>query len=81
MKYRKKSSIIEAVRYDKANPDEALKFVPSVAAFSAPDGTLCILSFRGSMECSDGDYIIRDIKGKYYPCKPDIFAQTYEPIN
>ncbi|MEV2312373.1 hypothetical protein ABNE62_22875 [Paenibacillus larvae] len=27
-----------------------------------------------------GDYIIRGVKGEYYPCKPDIFAETYEPV-
>jgi hypothetical protein len=32
------------------------------------------------MHATAGDYIIRGIKGEYYPCKPDIFLETYEPV-
>jgi hypothetical protein len=31
------------------------------------------------MTAMPGDYIIRGVKGEFYPCKPDIFAATYEP--
>jgi hypothetical protein len=30
------------------------------------------------MEISEGDYIIKGIKGEYYPCKPDVFRESYE---
>lgn len=39
-----------------------------------------IKTLEGTMRCDVGDWIIRGIKGEIYPCKPDIFAATYEPI-
>jgi hypothetical protein len=33
------------------------------------------------MEAAEGDWIIRGVKGEIYPCKPDIFAMTYEPVD
>ena len=46
----------------------------------ADDGTeaLLIKTLEGAHHVSDGDFIIRGIKGELYPCKPDIFAATYE---
>lgn len=43
-----------------------------------PD-TLCICSHGGVHEVGWDDWIIRGVKGEIYPCKPDIFAATYEP--
>ena len=40
-------------------------------------GTLIIHTLEGDHEASPGDYIIKGIKGEYYPCKPDIFEQSY----
>lgn len=42
------------------------------------DGALMIRTLEGDMRVTYGDYIIRGIQGEFYPCKPDIFAQTYE---
>ena len=42
-------------------------------------GGLSIKTLEGKMIASDGDYIIRGIKGEFYPCKPDIFEKTYMP--
>ena len=49
----------------------------------APDGGvsgfhLRIKTLEGDMRCDPGDWLIRGIKGELYPCKPDIFAATYE---
>jgi hypothetical protein len=41
------------------------------------DTVLLIKTLEGNMIASDGDYIIRGVKGEYYPCKPDIFELTY----
>jgi hypothetical protein len=38
-----------------------------------------IRTTEGIMTAGPGDWIIRGIKGELYPCKPDVFAQTYEP--
>ena len=40
-----------------------------------------IQTLEGVHEASVGDYIIRGIAGEIYPCKPDIFRATYEPLN
>ena len=43
------------------------------------DGTAVIDTLEGAMRAQVGDWIIQDVKG-VYPCKPDIFAATYEPL-
>ena len=43
------------------------------------DGTMLIETLEGVMCATPGDWIIRGVKGELYPCKPDIFAATYEP--
>ena len=42
--------------------------------------TLDIQTWEGTMSASPGDWIICGIKGEFYPCKPDIFEDTYEPV-
>lgn len=46
---------------------------------NAPD-FLVIFTLEGQMRCDRGDWIIRGVKGEFYPCKPDIFKQTYEEV-
>ena len=46
-----------------------------------PDVKFMIQTLEGVHEASVGDYIIRGIAGEIYPCKPDIFRATYEPLN
>lgn len=41
---------------------------------------MTIKTLEGDMVASIGDYIIKGVKGEFYPCKPDIFKQTYEPL-
>ena len=41
---------------------------------------LCIPTLEGVMIATQGDFIIRGVKGELYPCKPDIFATTYEAV-
>ena len=45
------------------------------------DGTLSIATLEGTMRAEQGDYIIRGVKGEYYPIKPDIFLETYDPVD
>jgi hypothetical protein len=51
----------------------------------APDvvggGDLVVKTLEGRHLASPGDWIIRGVKGELYPCKPDIFAMTYEPVD
>ena len=43
--------------------------------------TIAIDTLEGAMHASPGDWIIRGVAGEFYPCKPDIFAATYEPAH
>lgn len=88
MKYRKKSVVIEAVQWtgdrDIINNFIGLKNNPNNSIFSySEDGVLLIKTLEsghGMHTANIGDYIIKGVKGEFYPCKPDIFAMTYEPV-
>lgn len=45
------------------------------------NGKLCIMTLEGVMTASVGDWIIKGVHDEFYPCKPDIFAKTYEMIS
>ena len=84
MKYRKKPVVIEAVQW-VGNPDEMpIPPAPSEllrqrALLDAPWWE--IKTLEGWYKLTPGDWIIKGIKGEFYPCKPDIFAATYEDAN
>lgn len=44
------------------------------------DGSLNIATLEGTMRADVGDWVIQGVKGELYPCKPDIFAATYDPV-
>jgi hypothetical protein len=78
MKYRKKPVVIEAVCWTGLNRDEIVRFM-GVVGFTAGNPTISTL--EGELTVSIGDWIIKGVKGEFYPCKPDIFAMTYDPID
>ena len=41
---------------------------------------ITVHTLEGDMVANEGDYIIKGIKGEFYPCKPDIFKETYEEV-
>lgn len=51
-----------------------------IGSRSEGNAKLLIPTLEGVMEASEGDYIIKGVKGEFYPCKPDIFEATYEPV-
>jgi hypothetical protein len=51
-----------------------------IEAYQATEVTL-IPTLEGTMRAEIGDWIITGVKGERYPCKPDIFAATYEPAD
>lgn len=78
-KFRKKPAVIEACRWDGTNQDTIIGFVgPHFASFSGQ--FLYIETLEGRMAANPGDWIIKGLKGEFYPCKPDIFARSYEEV-
>jgi len=80
MKFRKKPVIIEAKQFNKYNIIEILSFCNNLPYFNLKNNTLIIPTLEGDMTAKEGDWIIKGIKGEFYPCKPDIFEQTYEKV-
>lgn len=78
-KYRKIPVCIEAIKYTGNNLMDCLNFIGGTAGIIAID-KLTIKTLEGDMNVSIGDYIIKGIKGEFYPCKPDIFEITYEVL-
>ena len=76
--YQKKPVIIEAVQFNGHNQEEIRKFVGGRQ--SSEDDEISIITLEGIMHASIGDYIIKGVKGEFYPCKPDIFRETYYPV-
>lgn len=78
-KYRKKPVVIEAIIFDGNNHDE-IAFFCNKWSSSNDKGELTIRTLEGQHIASIGDYIIKGVKGEFYPCKPDIFELTYEKV-
>lgn len=83
-KWRKKPVVIEAFQWtgDKDQLGEPQWIVDAIKAndvFLDSEG-LNIATLEGVLTASRGDWIIRGVKGELYPCKPDIFAATYDPV-
>ena len=53
---------------------------PVVIEAYQTDKEVYIETLEGTMKANVGDYIITGVNGEKYPCKPDIFAKTYEPV-
>ena len=78
-KFRKKPVIVEAMQFDAARPGPVLNWLGSTMC-SLDDRGLLIQTLEGSHEAKDGDWIIKGVAGEFYPCKPNIFEMTYEPV-
>ena len=86
MKFRKKPIVVEAEQY--TGPEHVplggpyptapggVRFKPTNMSDAEP----FIQTLEGEMHVSPGDWIITGVKGEKYPCKPDIFAASYEPV-
>ena len=79
MKYRKKPVVIEALQWDGTNWDEIGDWM-GLHATAQMDDDFVIPTLEGDMRASVGDWIIKGVKGEFYPCKPDVFAATYEEV-
>lgn len=85
-RFKKKPVIIEAKQFLTSNVEELLQWInggntlamdrPAICMAGAPNIT--IRTLEGDMRAEHGDWIIKGVKGEFYPCKPDIFEATYE---
>lgn len=93
-KYRKKPIVIEAVRLTEENYLAVHDWIHGVDSSSIYGSVidaimiekesyrgLPIYTLEGVMTASIGDYVIKGIKGEFYPCKSDIFDSTYEVVD
>jgi len=74
--------VIEAIQWTGFNIDEIDEFAKGFRRTRFADNMkdLQIETLEGTMTANEGDWIIKGIAGEIYPCKPDIFEQTYELI-
>jgi hypothetical protein len=72
MKFKKKPVVIEATQWFKMGDHPAV--------WKSLDGYGAIDTLEGIHTVTPGDWIITGVKGEHYPCKPDIFEMTYDPV-
>lgn len=92
-RFRKKPVVIEAVQFKNINADEISAFVGSKlaqnmesdtayeAGVAPPISSLTIPTLEGDMKAMPNDWIIKGIKGEFYPIKNDIFQASYEAVD
>ena len=84
--FRKKPVVIQAIQFvDPGMYPDIMKFCHNAEVRMQSDGNfnfrLVIPTLEGEMIANKGDWIIKGVKGEFYPCKPDIFEATYEMTN
>lgn len=88
--YRKKPVVVQAIQFTGKNKDEILDFMrvhlpenkfefEPVRKLTAEK--LVIHTLEGDMYAKQNDWIIKGVKGEFYPCKPEIFEETYELVS
>ena len=86
-KFRKKPVVIEAIQYKPhENCAEVAAFLGQAYHKLACDSAQLsvdwiLMTLEGEMICRPGDWIIKGVKGEFYPCKDEIFRETYEPAD
>ena len=85
MKFRKKPVVIETMQFTDENKDRVYVWASSLQmnvypSYDNAKPVLKIPTLEGEMMASIGDWIIKGVNGELYPCKPDIFAKTYEKV-
>ena len=80
MMYRKKPVVIEAVQWLGYNFVEVDAFVTINHETYPSQGYMVIPTLEGYHRADLNDFIIKGVKGEFYPCKPDIFEMTYEAV-
>ena len=81
MKFRKKPVVIDALQWN-GNKSDLLPFsclLDHATMYVEGNKCLMIPTLEGTMKARIGDWVIRGVKGEFYPCRPEIFEMTYEP--
>ena len=82
--FRKRPVVIEAIEFTGNNAFQVWYFMGRVDLVCNPDlhdtDLPVIETLEGTMTASPGDWIIKGVQGEFYPCKPEIFAATYECV-
>lgn len=84
--FRKRPIEIEAYRFDNRVTNQPPHWLwvsmndGNVRVETNPVLAMFIHTLEGEMRADEGDWIIQGIQGEIYPCKPDIFEETYEPV-
>ena len=80
--YRKKPVVIQAIQLENLEVDSLMKVQQFVGLgkdiFEVKEDGVIIKTLEGDMKASTGDYIIQEVNGEFYPCKPEIFEKTYD---
>jgi hypothetical protein len=84
--FRKKPVEIEALKFTRSNWEELKAFTNETAHSLKIErringvATCIIPTLEGQHIATEGDFIIKGVKGEFYPCKPDIFKSTYDEV-
>ena len=84
MKFRKRPVVIEAIQWNGVELAKLHAWGCPATPLPASDNALIIGTLEDGPNCEAvhvamvGDWIIKGVKGEYYPCKPDIFSATYD---
>lgn len=85
-KYRTKPCEIEAIEFTRESYNEVVNFTNGKAKDMIIERCLngkayCkIETLEGDMIATEGDFIIKGLRGEFYPCKPDVFNKKYELV-
>lgn len=81
---KKKPVIIQAVQWNGYNIEEITSFTENNARFIAVEASdlpvLFIKTLEGDMRAQVGDYVLRGVRGEFYPCDRSIFEEVYEVV-
>lgn len=81
MKFRKRPIVIEAWQWLGQPHNEWPRWVSDGARVSQADSAaLAIHTLEGELSARLGDWLIHGIRGEVYPCKPNVFSETYDPV-
>ena len=84
-RYRTKPCEIEAMLFEDSDESvsELIEFTDgNFRPYGTPEHykNALVKTLEGDMKAEIGDYIIRGLRGEFYPCKPDVFAKKYELV-